>query len=158
MERVGTEKEGEMEHGQTEGIAIPGETQSEIHGGNPGASAGRIVIICIVVSIICGGLSGLLAAWQYWDLGPGRHEQEIVTVDIGDIVSAKKRVIIEKYKGKEDTEPAKAEMEKEITEFFKRLNAAVAARGGDRIVLAKDAVLSGGKDITEEVEKEMNGK
>ena len=125
----------------------------------PQARAGSAVIVCVALSILCGGLSGLAAAWRYHEsIFAGQNDREIVMADVGDIIQAKKKAIVEKYKAKEDTEAARAEMQKEINEFFNHLNAVLAANGGDRIVLSKDAVLSGGKDITEEVSKEVNGR
>jgi len=127
--------------------------------GVAGVSASGILLICVAVSVVCGGFSGFAAGWLYRDGATSvRHERQIAVADVGDIVAAKKKAIIEKYKTKDDTLTVKEEMQKEITEFVRQLNAALAAGGPDRIVLSRDAVLSGGRDITEEVSREINGR
>jgi len=109
-----------------------------------------IVLLCLSLSIG----SGILSGWWF-----GRNSQakrEVVVLDVGSIVEAKKKEFIEKYKEKEASPALKTEMQKEITIFTEKLNRIIEGESKNRVIFVKDLVLSEERDITDEVAKKVN--
>lgn len=110
-----------------------------------------LILLCLSLSIG----SGILSGWWF-----GRNSQakrEVVVLDVGSIVEAKKKEFIEKYKEKEASPALKTEMQKEISIFTERLNRIIEGESKNRVIFVKDLVLSEERDITDEVAKKVNG-
>jgi hypothetical protein len=109
-----------------------------------------LVLLCISLSMG----SGILSGWWFGRNSQGRRE--VVVLDVGSIVEAKKKEFIEKYREKEATPALKTKMQKEISIFTERLNRIIEGESKNRIIFVKDLVLSEERDITDEVAKKVN--
>ena len=109
-----------------------------------------LVLLCVSLSIG----SAILSGWWFGRNSQGRRE--VVVLDVGSIVEAKKKEFIEKYKEKEASPALKTEMQKEISIFTERLNRIIEGESKNRVIFVKDLVLSEERDITDEVAKKVN--
>lgn len=109
-----------------------------------------IIIICLVVSVLSGALSG------WWFSSSSR--EGVLTIDVKKIVDEKRKELQEKYK-KEPTEATAKAMETELGSFLGRLEEGINMAGSDgQLVLLADIVLAGkNKDMTKEVSEYAKG-
>lgn len=113
------------------------------------SSGVKAYAIILIVSILSGAASG----WWF----ASRNAYEVYVVDVKQIVQTKKDELIERYK-KNPTDEIATEVDKELTDFLMRLDRGITRLGGEkRLVLLKDAVLSGAAADATETLKEAAG-
>lgn len=106
-----------------------------------------IIIYLIIFTAVISFISGTVSGWYF----SRTNNKEIVVLDIGKIIEAKRVEFIEKYKDRNITPQVRQEMEREISLFIDRLNRIVEEEAKGKIVLTKDSVVSETRDITDEV-------
>lgn len=99
----------------------------------------------ILLSVLLGMLGGISAYWYLADKQP--EPVSIVTVDIRKIIDTEK----EKLFHAENSNNA----EENLKRFSNSLHEAIAKAGNGRIVIVKDAIISGTRDITDEVRNQI---
>lgn len=96
----------------------------------------------IVISLLFGMIGGI---GIYWYLADIRTEPTaIVTVDIRRLIDTEKNRVL-----------LSDNAEDRLKKFSNSLHEAIDRIGDNRIVIIKDAVISGATDITDEVKKNM---
>ncbi len=114
------------------------------------SNSSMLILFCLSLSIG----SGILSGWWFGARSPDKRE--VAVLDVTSIVEAKKKEFIKKFEGKEISPATKTEMEKEISLFTERLNRIIEGEGRNKVIFAKDSVLSEERDITDEVAKKVN--
>ena len=105
-----------------------------------------LIALCLIVSICSGAVSG----WWF----SKENTFEALVIDVSKIVNDKKEELVERYRKNPTDETARA-IDKELTEFLRRLDYKISDMGGNgRLVILREVVLSGETaDITEEVKR-----
>jgi len=108
-----------------------------------------LIIVCLVISI----LSGMVSGWIF-----SRSNNRVVVIDLQKILNNKKNSIIAKYQNQEMNDLTKMNISKDTQEFLEKLKQEISKYSDTNLVLMKDSVVNDNvKDITDEIDKKVNG-
>jgi len=119
-------------------------------------SARKIVILTVVLSVFFGAASSV--ATVYGLRRAGVIPPEVVYLDLRKLLQIKQNEFTDRAKslqGKKDTEALKG-VSADIDSYIKKLQAELDRQGKRRLILVRDAVISGNvPDITPEIETKI---